>query len=291
MSKHMADRKGETMANSHYYLQGVTDWQPSGKLLYISSTSYGRDWLSIMHSHSFAELFYVLDGEGYFCTESSKIPLRKNSLIIINPNTRHTEKSSSANPLKYVVLGIDDARFASSSQNIETYYSYDFHSHQNSILPIFEEMLREIRNNNIHHEEICRHYFSILMLRIHRITGDDFVLSPPVNIPPECENLKEYMNTHYRETITLDTLAEVSHLNKYYLSHIFSRTFGISPINYLLERRILHSKELLKNFDYTVTQIAHQSGFSSANYFTQSFKKYTGLTPKAYRNKYRNPLP
>lgn len=271
------------MANSHYYLQEETEQSPAGKLLYISSASYGSDWHSIMHSHSFTELFYVLDGEGFFCTENSRMPIKKDALIIINPSTRHTEKSSTVRPLKYMVLGIDNARFTVSGAAENSYHIYDFHPHQSSILPIMEDMLREIRNKKIHHEEICRHYFSILMLRIHQITGEDFVLSPPDNIPPECERLKEYMNTHYRETITLDTLAEVSHLNKYYLSHTFSRTFGISPINYLLERRILHSKELLKNFDYTIMQIADLSGFSSANYFTQSFKKYTGLTPKAYR--------
>lgn len=275
------------MANSHYYLQDHTTQPPSGRLLYITSASYGRDWLSLMHTHSFTELFYVLDGEGYFCTENHKVPLKKDALIIINPSTRHTEKSSETNPLKYMVLGIDDARFTFSSSQEDSFYIYDFHPHQSLILPILEDMLREIRNKKIHHEEICLHYFSILLLRIQQITGEDFVLSLADDIPPECARLKEYMNSHYRDAITLDTLAEISHQNKYYLSHVFSRTFGISPINYLLERRILHSKELLKNFDYTITQIANLSGFSSANYFTQSFKKYTGMTPKSYRKKYR----
>ena len=47
--------------------------------------------------------------------------------------------------------------------------------------------------------------------------------------------------------------------------------------------RIIHSKELLKNSDYSITQIAHMTGFSSSNYFSQSFKKYTGVTPNRYR--------
>lgn len=276
------------MANSYYYLEETAVPQPLGKLLYISSASYGRDWLSLMHAHSYTELFYVLDGEGSFCTENSSVPLKKDSLVIINPSMRHTEKSSAGNPLKYMVLGIDDACFTFVGDSENSYHIYDFHPYQSSLLPVMEDMLREIRHKKVYHEEICRHYFAILMLRIQQITGEDFVLSAPVDVPPECKMLKDYMNAHYQEDITLDTLAGVSHLNKYYLSHVFSRTFGISPINYLLERRILHSKELLKNYDYTVTQIAHLSGFSSANYFTQSFKKYTGLTPKGYRNKYKN---
>lgn len=275
------------MSYSHYYLQGSEQQPPPGKLLYISSSVYANDWISVLHSHSFTELYYVLEGDGFFCTESGKIPIKKGAFIIINPSTRHTEYSSSSSPIKYIALGVDDARFAFDTETEDTYHIYDFYPHQSLVLPIMQDMLREIRTKKIHHEEICQHYFTILMLRISQITGEDFVLSGPSDVPPECESLKEYMNAHYKESITLDTLADVSHLNKYYLSHIFSKAFGVSPINYLLERRILHSKELLKSFDYTITQIAHLSGFSSANYFTQSFKKYTGLTPKDYRKKHK----
>ena len=99
--------------------------------------------------------------------------------------------------------------------------------------------------------------------------------------------MKEYIDTHYQDSLTLDSLAELSHLNKFYLSHMFSKAYETSPINYLLERRILNSKELLKNSDYSITQIAHMTGFSSSNYFSQSFKKYAGVTPNLYRKKHR----
>lgn len=277
------------MAHTQYTFHTPGPEQPPGKLLYISSASYGKDWLSMLHAHSFTELFYVVNGDGYFSSEDGDKPIHKDSLIIINPNTRHTEKSSSSKRLTYIALGIDNTQFefTEDGKKLNTpYHIYDFHNHQHHILPLMKEMLAEIIEKKNGHEEICQNYFSILMLRILRITGESCSIAAPSAVPPECAVIKQYMDSHYKEGITLDLLAEVSHLNKYYLSHIFSDAFGISPINYLLERRILHSKDLLKNSDFTITQIAQLSGFSSSNYFSQSFKKYTGLTPKGYRKKH-----
>jgi len=53
-----------------------------------------------------------------------------------------------------------------------------------------------------------------------------------------------------------------------------------------LERRILHSKNLLRNSNFSITEVARMTGFSSSNYFTQYFKNNTGLSPLKYRQKY-----
>ena len=88
--------------------------------------------------------------------------------------------------------------------------------------------------------------------------------------------------------ITLDTLAEVSHLNKYYMVHAFTRQFGCSPINYLCEVRIKASKELLATTDYSITEVAQSSGFSSQSYFAQCFLKHCRMTASAYRKACRS---
>ena len=54
-----------------------------------------------------------------------------------------------------------------------------------------------------------------------------------------------YLDTNYREDISLDLLAEIAHINKYYLAHTFQREYGISPITYLNRRRIEESKHML----------------------------------------------
>lgn len=275
------------MAHVQYSITDLYDQPPLEQLLYASSATYGADWISMFHSHSFSELFFVVDGEGEFCTEETTVPLHKDMLIIINPNVRHTEKSSVKKPLTYIVLGIDNLQFEfSNSTGIGSSCIYDFHNYHSKIIPILTMILEELKSKQESHSQICQHLLSILLFRIRRITGDSFSSFSNKNIPGECQNIKYYIDSHYQEDLTLDSLAAIAHLNKFYFSHIFSDAYGISPINYLLERRILRSKDLLKNSDFSITQIASVAGFSSPNYFSQAFKKSTGFTPRAYRMKY-----
>ena len=75
------------------------------KLLYVSTSKYEGDWQSILHSHSFCELFYVVQGSGSFITEDTEFPACENDMVIISPHVQHTEKSLYSTPLEYIVLG------------------------------------------------------------------------------------------------------------------------------------------------------------------------------------------
>ena len=76
------------------------------RLLYISKSRYDRNWQSILHSHAFAELFYVIHGTGVFQTENDSFPVVEDDLVLINPNVTHTEFSHGENALEYIVLGL-----------------------------------------------------------------------------------------------------------------------------------------------------------------------------------------
>ena len=65
--------------------------------------------------------------------------------------------------------------------------------------------------------------------------------------------------------------------------HVFNREMGCSPISYLIERRISESKRLLAATRIPVQQISRQLGFSSPSYFSQSFRRATGVSPAEFR--------
>ncbi len=113
------------------------------------------------------------------------------------------------------------------------------------------------------------------------VQGNDTVINR------ECTQIKNYLDANYSENITLDTLAELSHMNKYYMAHAFTKYIGLSPINYLLQKRIQEGKSLLESTSYSIAQISSTLGFSSQSYFSQSFKKATGKTPVQYRTEVR----
>mgnify|MGYP001660399087 CR=1 FL=1 len=87
---------------------------------------------------------------------------------------------------------------------------------------------------------------------------------------------------------TLEELAELVHVNKYHLVHTFSTDYGLSPIQYLISRRIEEGKNLLRTTDYSIAQIASFSGFSSQSYFAQTFQKSMGMSPTQYRRQARS---
>lgn len=137
------------MAYVQYSITELCKQQPLERLLYVSSTSYGKDWISMFHSHSFSEMFYVIEGEGQFCTENASVPIKKNNLIIINPNIMHTEKSLPGNPLTYIVLGIDNLQFQFRDQSHEYYNVYDFSHSRSEIIPLLRMMLEELKQKKL----------------------------------------------------------------------------------------------------------------------------------------------
>lgn len=94
---------------------------------------------------------------------------------------------------------------------------------------------------------------------------------------------RDYIQTHFKEPITLEALATHLNLNKSYLCTIFKKATKDSFCNYTNKVRIEESKKLLRQTNDSMTDIALAVGFSSASYFNTIFKKLEGKTPLEYR--------
>lgn len=99
------------------------------------------------------------------------------------------------------------------------------------------------------------------------------------------ENAISYINKHFQEDISLETLAETANLSLYYFIKLFSKQTGFTPYQYLMNTRITAAKYLLKSPEFSVKDIAFQTGFHSESSFCTSFKKSEQLTPSQYRKK------
>lgn len=254
----------------------------TGKLLFITKSAYDMNWKSFPHSHYFSELFYVVGGEGFFHVEDHTFPVAKGHLVIVNPHVLHTEISSKRNPLEYLVVGIESLSFLF-SENQPGYGIFSDSNTYHNLYFMLKQIEREMQEKNLHYEKVCQSLLDVMLIHLMRSSNYSLTLAPPKDVSNECTMIKRYIDSHLHENITLDLLAELSHLNKFYLSHKFTEEFGISLINYLLEQRIQCGKEHLRDTDLRISMIAQLSGFSSQSYFTQVFKKSTGISPAKYR--------
>lgn len=93
----------------------------------------------------------------------------------------------------------------------------------------------------------------------------------------------EYVETHFKEGITLEKTADVLNITPEYLSTLFKREMGMNFSVFLKEFRIRQAKRLLKSTDLKIYEIAQECGYSNSNYFTKVFKEVTGISPAEYR--------
>jgi AraC-like DNA-binding protein/quercetin dioxygenase-like cupin family protein len=273
---------GNNMGNRHYSVKSTDIQKLNAKLLSISLSKDEKDWQSVLHTHPFTELFYVVKGKGNFLFRDETYSINQGDLIIVPPYLEHTEQSIPGNPLEYYVLAIDGISFQAENEETSTQVFCNFSS-SSFIIDLFEQMLYEVRSNEYGSNTICQNLLEILIIRITRIQHLRPVPATSVRMTKECAQIKEYLDTNYAEHITLDSLTQLTHMNKYYMAHSFAKYTGLSPIQYLNERRLETACRLLKETDYSVSDISSQTGFSSQSYFTQIFRKKYGITPIKYR--------
>ncbi len=274
------------MSLSRYDLtQQTSSARGSAKLLYISTAKYGGDWHSTPHSHRCAELFYVVGGMGRFRIDSELFPVEVDDLVVVNPLVQHTEVSLNANPLEYIVLGVEGLELSVAEEQDDRFCIVSFRGVGEEILFCLRGMLREIELKQPGFESVCQDLLDILMVRLLRRTNYSAALVPPRTASKECAAVRRYIDAHFKENLTLDDLAQVAHVNKFHIAHAFSREYGISPISYLNTRRIEESKRLLLTTDLSLSRISQTLGFSSSSYFSQSFRKREGISPLAFRKR------
>ncbi len=96
----------------------------------------------------------------------------------------------------------------------------------------------------------------------------------------------DYIYDNLHTKIALDTLAETVGLSPSYLSRLFRREVGLTISEYIMKKRLETAENMLKYSDHSCIDISNYLCFSSESHFIQTFRKYTGYTPKAYRQKF-----
>ncbi len=119
--------------------------------------------------------------------------------------------------------------------------------------------------------KMIRHY--CLLVQRHSLER----YSAPVR---SCLN---YIDFHYMEPLSLESLADRFTINKNYLSSRFHREVGMTVTDYINQTRVRRSVKLLEKSDLSMQAVAEQCGFTDANYFTRVFKKINGVSPNEYR--------
>lgn len=97
------------------------------------------------------------------------------------------------------------------------------------------------------------------------------------------QQVRNYLEENFSSQISLDQLAEIFYINKYYLTRIYKETYQQTINQTLTQLRITKAKELLRYSELSMVEIAVSCGFQDASYFSKVFKKIEGESPQKYR--------
>ena len=98
--------------------------------------------------------------------------------------------------------------------------------------------------------------------------------------------IRDYLDTHYTEKVSLDALADQFFISKFYLTRVFKEQYGVSINTYIQNLRITKAKQMLRFTDKRLEDIGYQCGLGAPHYFSRIFKQVEGITPSEFREKW-----
>jgi AraC family transcriptional regulator len=101
--------------------------------------------------------------------------------------------------------------------------------------------------------------------------------------PRQMRRVLDYINAHLADELGLVELAAIAGLSPNHFGEAFKVSLGKSPHRFVIEKRVQHVRELLRDEDSSIAEIAHATGFSSQSRLTENFRRVTGLTPGQFR--------
>ena len=150
-----------------------------------------------------------------------------------------------------------------------------------------EDMAYAMSDSYIQASEKCTSVTRLLSLR-DQATGEFTAAAAKArgltSHSPAIRRAINYMNDHQQEKVYLSDIACAAGLSKDRFSHLFREEMGMSPMEYLNRKRVETSKSLLTVFQYSISEISMILSFSSQSHYISVFKKYTGMTPRQYRD-------
>ena len=126
---------------------------------------------------------------------------------------------------------------------------------------------------------------SIQLLYLLTLLSDAYVQAPKKEHQTVLRVGKviEHLDEHFRENFDGDELAKLMHVSPATFYRLFKEATGTTPTQYVNNLRIEEACNRLRQTDETITNIAFDVGIQDSNYFSRTFKKCTGMTPRAYR--------
>ena len=233
-------------------------------------------------------IHYIISGCGTYIVGKQQYHLQSGDTFLVYPNTEVTYFADREDPWEYCWVG-----FTGSDASI-ILTATDFTREQPVIkdTPEGDAIKRQLlhiydaRGNEFKHAvEMTGRLYTALALFMHNATKS----TESASVNQYVQKGIEYISANYSYPITVEDIASYVGLSRSHLFRSFETVLGQSPKEYLTEFRMKQACYLLEHSSLSVTAIAISVGFDNSLYFSKTFHRANGLSPRAYRQSKKSP--
>ena len=256
------------------------------------------------HIHPAVEILYFLVGDSKVIVDGVEYFVSPGDMVLFRSNSIHHVYSMQDTPCKHFVLQIkpsqildfSSAEYAStyllrlslSCKNEKVFWSKE-ECERNGLADAFKKLIALEKS-----EDICSDIkvkilsAEVLLTLLEEILNTESEIDEYEEAVSGCiYNAIVYVNNHYAESITADSCAKRVFMSYGHFSRSFKKATGANFKDYLNHIRVNHAEKALIGSDAPIAEICRDCGFNTVSYFIAMFRRIKGLTPAAFREKYK----
>lgn len=254
---------------------------------------------ALCHWHDDIEYIKVTKGHMMYSVNDKKILLKENDGLLVNSKQMHFGFTDDRTECEFICILFSPnllknnveltGKFLdpviSASNVIEYYYLNSQHPSSAYIIELYDMIFEIYQNKKLGFEfDIVGKLFTIWIewfkLINSSLSDAETNTSGEVNLQKQ---MVTYIHQNYSKRITLNDIAQSGNVCKSKCCKIFKKYLNKSPMGFLNSYRMIISIDLLKDSQFSITEIAYTCGFSNPSYYSEMFKQYKGCTPSEFR--------
>lgn len=232
-------------------------------------------------AHPMAELLYVDQGELHSVADGQDLLLKQGELVLYGPDQWHMQYAEPTQAPRMVTISFDAVGVAWEQLSNRRFLA------KGEVLRLLQQILREQERGEENSPDRIFALLTLLLLSLHQqsrqseqpsvVSGENAIIT----------RAQQYVKDHVRDKLTVPVVAEGTGVSASYLTALFHKHLQIPPAEYIRRIKLQDSKQLIREGQMNVTQIAEVLQYSTVHHFSRQFKQMFGMTPTEYAKSVR----